>query len=111
LQLLIDRFISPSLPCRLLTDYAQGALKVLRSSRSKGHPLCATSGRSSNANWGQIQREGSADHHRVCGFQAPKRGPNLDAGRGCLLSDAAASLKISVSDSVENQTEIPFVVL
>ena len=34
-------------------------------------------------------------------IQAPKRGPNLDAGRGCLLADAAASLKISVSDLVE----------
>jgi len=34
------------------------------------------------------------------GISGPERGPNLDAGR-CLLADAAASLKISVSDLVE----------
>jgi hypothetical protein len=34
-------------------------------------------------------------------FRPPKRGPNLDAGHGRLLADAAASLKISVSDLVE----------
>ena len=34
------------------------------------------------------------------GISGPERGPNLDAGR-CLLADAAASLKISISDLVE----------
>ena len=34
------------------------------------------------------------------GISGPERGPNLDAGR-CLLADAAASLKISMSDLVE----------
>ena len=34
------------------------------------------------------------------GISDPERGPNLDAGR-CLLADAAASLKIFMSDLVE----------
>jgi hypothetical protein len=34
------------------------------------------------------------------GISGPERGPNLDAGR-CLSADAAASLKISISDLVE----------
>ena len=35
------------------------------------------------------------------GISGPDRGPNLHAGRRCLLADAAASLKISISDLVE----------
>jgi hypothetical protein len=35
------------------------------------------------------------------GISGPDRGPNLHAGRRCLLADAAASLKISVADLVE----------
>src|ERR1700730_11795406 len=51
------------------------------------------------------------------GISGPDRGPNLHAGRRCLLADAAASLKISASGFSgmikrilwNDQTEAPFV--
>src|SRR5258705_13780294 len=74
----------------------------------------------------QIQRETRNSHQPIIigreapkflkslsgnlGISGPQRGPNLDAGR-CLLADAAASLKISISDEWNDQTEAPFVVL
>jgi hypothetical protein len=83
---------------------------------ARERPLCAKSGRTSNATAGtNSSAKQNSDQPIIIGRKAPKflkslsgnlgisgreRGPNLDASR-CLLADAAASLKISMSDLVE----------